>query len=582
MGTDATDSSTPPMAPNTTPTDAREGPRRTPQQAVRRMVLQAKEGLAQSPLAVRVRKAARRLAEDPRWFDRSSQGLRFRLSVERTVIAFAALLFASGVVTTVATALEAFRLVAPLLLATWAAALLAVGAALGFGRIRLEGDRTDLLGLVVAVLVAVSAGFFHHHYFAAQADIGFYVTDAAAIAETGSRVLTGPYDHLLPGFNPGGGGARLSAMFGYSSLAALLAYAWGPFAVPWINMPFAFVTTTALYRVGRHLGAKSGAILGVLFFATSLITVWLTRWTMTENAAAASFWVAVLLALLLWKKWDNLVAAALLVSLGYGALVRPEGIILLLWFGLLVALRYDRPILAFARAWAPHLRKVREHRRALVVTAASIVLLVPLAIALIRALPVDYLGSSFRLAGQFLRGRPGADALDVPTTGVGPNWGDYALRYEWDSAVAYYLPWFLLVAVLGLVLRLLPWRTSLLLVGLSVPYLIFVMIPPVTTAHPWFMRRLWVAFIPLVYILAGAALDLGRNAWRWPIRLATRSEPRLRSVLIAGLAIALLLSLNLQVLAPVALKREQDSVEPLLPTILALTPSVREHDQVPP
>lgn len=496
------------------------------------------------------------------------------MSLERGTLLLAAILFGSGIATVLAASTGTFRFLAPLLWVVWALVPVSFFAAAVLRRLRFEGDWGDLAALAIALVMAFSAGAFHHHYYATQADIGFYVTDAMATATTGSRILHGPYDGLLPGFTFTDEGAKASAMFGYSSLGAMFAYAFGMFATPWVNAPLAFLGVLALYRVARNLAGPIGATIAILLWSTSLLTVWMSRWTMTENAAIPAFWISVLLTLHLWKKWDLPRATVLLVSLLFGALVRPDGILILAWFPLLLLVRYRLALVTILRLLRRDPRYKREARITLVATAAAVAVLVPLGFILARALPLVYLQSAARLASGFFRHGVIADSHDVPTSGPSPNWGDYALRFEWDSSVPYFLPWILLIGLIGLVLRLVPWRRALLIALFCAPYLIFVFMPPVTTAHPWFMRRLWMVLIPYLFVLAGSTLDLKTVAWRWPERLGRGVEaPRPIVAAVAFVVALLFIALNAQMTLPVAFKREQDSVEPTSHVILDFVPA---------
>lgn len=495
------------------------------------------------------------------------------LTLERFTLLVATAVFSSGLIAALAATFGLFRAFAPLLWLLWLGVLLVAVLAFVRSRVRPVGDRYDAAALLLAVLTAASAGLLHHDFYSSQTDIGFYVSDAALIAATGGRILEGPHDATLPSFAPAPeGGYRVSAMFGYTAFAALFGYLGGPSWLGYANAPLAFTASLAIYHNGRFLGARTGAVLASLFYATCLIPLYMGRWVMTENAAVATFWVSTLLAVSLVRSWDPRRFYGLLVALAYGALVRAEGIAVAVWFLAVLAFAHRRLLVARLRAVA--LDPARRTRRNRVLAAYVFVILLAAGatLHLLRELPSDYLSSNFQIALQILRGRPAADAFDVPTTGPGPNWGDYALRYEWDSSTEYYLHWFLAVAALGLALGITPRRRALALVLLCVPYVLFVLIPPVTTAHPWFMRRLWIALIPLVFILAGAGLDLHRAGLRWPIRSAPRRTTRI-SAIFGALAIAVsLLLLSLDVTAPVLLKREQDGVQPLLPELLDALP----------
>ena len=511
-----------------------------------------------------------RLQRHPRWTEphpRTRHPVWF-VTLERGLLLFALALFGTGLAATIAASLGLFRWAAPLLILGWAAALLALAWRGYLGDIRLLGDRYDILALGIGLVAALSSGAFHHLYFAAHSDVGFYVSDAFVIAETGGRTISGAYDAQLPGFESlGDGRVRVNALFGYTSLGALFAYVGGVALLPWVNAPLAFTTPIALYLVGRRLGATMGALFGPLFYITCLLTVWFGRWIMTEDLATAIFWIAILLALPLLRKWDGPRAAALGMTLTYGVLVRLELTLFAGWLVLVLLAAHARPILAFLREGIPRLARSRARWPVLGATVAVLLAFILVSVSVANDLPRNYISQNFELATQLFSGRPAADAFDVPTTGPHPNWGDYALRYEWDSTRAYGLHWFLLVAALGLALGIASRKETALVALLCIPYLLFVMMPPVTTQHPWFMRRLWVALVPLVFVFAAANLDLRRAAFRWPVHKGESVQGRALTVLGALLVTGLLLAVNLGVSGPVLLKRESDGSNDLVPFI---------------
>lgn len=494
-----------------------------------------------------------RWSTDARWFVPGPDGRpRLRLSLERVLLGVAVALAGAGLLSAGAAAVGAYRFLAPILWVCFFAALIGPLVLAFRRRLQLEGDRYDLIALGIALLSALSAGLLAHRYALAQMDIGFYANDAFVIATTGGRALHAPYDWLLPGFTAADGGFETAAMFGYSSLAAAFAYAAGYGGTGWVNAPLAFVTVLALYRVGRWVGARLGALVGVGLYASSLLTVWFNRWIMTENASTAMFWAAVALTISLARSWDAWRATALALVLGFGSLVRLEGLLVASWFLLALVIAHRRRL----QNWI--LDRWRR-RRAPLLVGLAIILLTPLAVlGLVGGSSIGaYARANIGQALGVLDHIPAPDAPDVPVTGPSPNWGDYAFRYEWDSAAEYFLTWMLFVAVVGLALGLFSRKRAAFLALLCAPYLLFVLMPPVTTFHPWFMRRLWIAWIPLVYLLCGAALDAAQAAHRWPIR-GRRSQPRTWPGVASLAVLAAVALIHLDIVVPIAFEREDD------------------------
>lgn len=477
-----------------------------------------------------------------------------QVSVGRGTLAFGVVVFGSGTVLAVGAALSVFYAALVLVLAAWVVAAGFLVKALMDHRVTVTGDRYDLIALVVAVGFAFLNGALHHVSFEGQSDQGFYAADAYKIAQTGQRNFEEPFDNLRPGFETVGNVTRARVMFGYTSLAAVVALAGGFWAIPLVNIPFGLTTSISLYLVGRRLGGPLAGLIPQALYGASFVTIWLSRWILTENASTAVFWYVAFLVTAAPSEWSRRYVAAILVALTYGALSRPEGSIFAVAAVLTMIFVHRTKIATRSREI---LADPVRRRRAFIATGASLFVVLLGIVGFFLTVSTGYLLAGAQLLSIVLRGRAASDAIDVPVTGPGPTWGDYALRYEWESAQQYFLGWFLLVGVIGVAAGLVRRRTAAILAALVSPYLIFVVMPPVTTFHPYFMRRLWIAFVPLAILLAGATLGAA-FAKKLPVRLARKSVTAgsLRIVAAAILAVASLVTLDTA--HPFYLEREDD------------------------
>lgn len=495
---------------------------------------------------------------------------RFVLNVERFVIFGGLVTFLIGIVASAAASTGTFRFFAPLLILFAVAAVAVLGWGLFTRNAILRGDRFDVIALVMVLASIILAGLLNHQAYLGTSDTGFYANDAIHIANTGGRIFDRPEDALLPGMEPApGGGVSYAAMFGYPAFIAIFYYVGGLEALSWANAPFILLGHLGLYTVGRQLRARSGAVVGLAFYSTSLITVWLERYAMTEVAATAAFWVMAVLVVPLVHKWDAPRAAVAFIPLAYGALVRPEGVILLVWTSVLLGLRWRTLVVESIRRVGT---RIRNQRSVQLATAVVVVLGVLTAIQAWYSLPLGYLRRGLGFAMIVFQGRPAPDAHDVPTTGPGPNWGDYALRYVGDSWVAYYLPWFILVVTLAVALRLIPRKRFVWLIALTLPYLLFVLMPPVTVQQPWFMRRYWIALVPLAYLSFGVALDFRVASWRWPTIRKHRARPRWDGGIVASLIVVMLAVPHLDVVSSVMFRSEADGSVQVMETMATTLP----------
>ncbi|MBI2077827.1 MAG: glycosyltransferase family 39 protein [Euryarchaeota archaeon] len=498
------------------------------------------------------------------------------VSLEYIVLSAGGILCLVGLLATIAATYGVFRVAAPVLWlgAFGCAAFFALRAWLDRPAWRI--DRFDLAAVGLAFVFATASTVLHHNETNAESDAGFYANDSWIIASTGGRFLTEPYDATLPHFDPTSHGFRYASMFGLPAFNALFAWLAGPDAVSWGHHPLFMLTFLSIYLLGRKLGATWGSLVAILFYGTSLVTVWLSRYVMTENAAAAIFWLCCLAAWPFLQRGDPRRSTVIIVALAWGCLVRPEGFVVAGAFGAVVAALRWRSLIGLVRAPRGILEAARRPATVTVAAIFTLSLVVVGAVLFSEAAPSNYLRSGLKIGLSLLEFHVVADNPSVPVNAddvaVPPytptpdqptapkvrTWGDYALRYEWDSLRAYYIPWFAAVAIVGILLRLVEWRRALLLVALALPYAMFLFMPPVTPQQPWFMRRLWVAWLPLVYLLAGVSLDLRNAGWRWPVRRRRSTRPRPDGAIAAAIVALVLLVPHLDRSMPVFTKRGED------------------------
>lgn len=356
-------------------------------------------------------------------------------------------------------------------------------------------DMTDRVAVGLASFFAIiTASRIHASLSIYDTDI--YLTTAAWIARTGSLAWPlGPYDGLLAGVATSGGYLHTAASPGYPVMLALAATAMGPFQAAAVNAFLVPVGLLALYAASRRLMGAGGALLGMVLVGSSFFTWWYARLAMTENLVF------------------SIVAWMVLASYLGGRIALP-----LVCLGA-IALGVSRPEGVFVGAWMLGVHAVAARRHAKGGTAARISkAALGAGVALVAALtvvPWPYIVGGLRRALLLLGGHVASDDPGVPVTGPSPHWGDYALRYVVDSWNAYGLLWTVAGVALGVV-WLRGWRAFGRWAALVAPFVIFLVMPPVTTAHPWFMRRYAVALIPVVLVAAAFALTkLHAGSWRW-------------------------------------------------------------------
>lgn len=353
-------------------------------------------------------------------------------------------------------------------------------------------DKTAI-GLVVfmALITAI-----HLHASFAVYDTDVYLGTAAWAGLTGQSAWpAGPYDHTVPSFHLNGGAITSSGAPGYAMFLAAFASVFGPWNALWGNVVLIAGGLLAFARIADHLVGKWFAVAGLGLLCVSFFTMWYARWGMSENLAFALFWGG---ALAIASPGSVRVRGAVLaVCLAGLSAARPEGLFVAIWMGL---------VAVFAQAGSPRQRIAL----AFGVTGAG------LAAALL--VPRAYIAGGISRVQELLRFRPVADEAAVPVTGPGPNWGDYAWRYVADSWNAYGLGWILL-GILVTLFALRGWRRLAITAALAAPYLVFLAMPPITTGHPWFMRRYWVALLPLMFLaLAAGTHMLAQRSWRRPLQ----------------------------------------------------------------
>ncbi|MBU0707636.1 glycosyltransferase family 39 protein [Patescibacteria group bacterium] len=395
--------------------------------------------------------------------------------------------------------------------------------------------------LVLVILFCVFSGYFHHDIPRGRDDMA-YISAAAKISESGSLsfedIISRPYhpfrsiegdeftSQFLPGYS-----VFLASFYSFGGLTGLQVG----------NTLLLFLTLISIYFIVKNLTNNKTAFITVVLYSTLYTTLWFSRRTNSEN---------LLIALLLLSGWliirglkkkqagyfaiSAFVASLTILVRGEGLVYAGLGLLLNLFFTLKYWPRTWRMALAtiifFIAAVISGLLLLQYGRifggdyieYALVnMTSALSYLwrfkLVFLGIAVFTIAGL-WLRRAFRLAQKPILLRPyiisGVVAIfllaELAVWLYSQNndivrWRYYKIQYVINNLWAYMLFPYFAVICWGFLKN--AFRKEIFIITLLfIPSFIFLIEPSIAVDQPWFMRRFYGGFIPIMIIFAGIAI----------------------------------------------------------------------------
>lgn len=421
----------------------------------------------------------------------------------------------------------------------------ATGVALSFWVARQHRDpaalmRAALVGGVALLGISAYAGTYAHSTWDAGRDDGVYATAAARLATEGGFATADPLTATFPGYHESSP-SRFSPQFlpGYIAIAGVAAAWGGAGAIPLANAALLSIGLGSIAVVAHRTSSSTGAWVATLLVATHYTTWWFSRKVYAENALLALFWLAAAALLSRPCRASLTTAAIAVVAL---IVTRPEAPLLM------VALAAGAVVLEWRRI-RPRLAAVPRTVAWAVVIGIAGAATVVVAVASLVATPTYLEGvlSVPRLLWIRLQllvsPLPANDAM---------TYARYLPQFVWKMLMAYGLVPLMVAALAAAVLK--PTRPLLAVIIFAAPSLLYLADPVITPDQPFFMRRYWPLFLPLLAIMTAALATHAMDRVRAPYSTAARARP-------VVVAVALLATLQAAWAAPVALAIDGDGLD---------------------
>jgi hypothetical protein len=397
--------------------------------------------------------------------------------------------------------------------------------------------KTDALGIGIALLAALYIGLFAHDMPRGR-DNMVHIASAIKLTESGSFAFEDVLTHPFHGFREIGENIFTSQFLpGYITYLALF-YEWfGIAGVWWANSLLVFITLWSIYEIGKRVMPVKLAYLPMLIFATSYVFVWFSRHTFSENLFLALFWFGVM-HVIVWiaattspKKPSVHLLGQGVLAISLTFLVRAEAIAFV--------------AIAILTTWLVLLSIKKHGKKEFIIHVGYTLLAFLPAVAIFlytTKFGGNYIQTAFRVAGDIYKNPaiaiPGivlaatlfgvhklgaerqqhvkrlAIVVGILTVIIGEiayllliqgeqftTWTPFKFQFTFETLSAYGITLLMAIAIIGWYKHRLS-KSALIMIALALPSFIFLLSPGIAVDQPWFMRRFFPVFIPLMSILA--------------------------------------------------------------------------------
>ncbi len=329
-------------------------------------------------------------------------------------------------------------------------------------------------------------------------DTSVYIFSAANLAKTGSLILEDKIVWSYLGFHPTPSNKIFTSQFlpGYISFLAifyrspnnLISLFFG-------NSLLVFLSLIFIYLVSMEISNnKKAGLLSIFFFLVNYVTVWIGRWVLTGPLHLFLIWLGLFLIIYGYNKGNLNMSLLSFLPISFLSLVRPEGILYILSFGLSILLI---------------LYKFKMNRIRYEITY-SIVLFIT-SFVLFNCIVLYYYYNNIN--NIYLYQNLLAPIVSILGRFLGLNVGaqtpinylqQYYPFYIFLVFTAYNLTPFLILSVFSI--RKITFKMFILVLSVA-PSFIFLVKQLTRISHPWFMRHFWPVFIPLIFLMASIGIS---------------------------------------------------------------------------
>lgn len=410
-------------------------------------------------------------------------------------------------------------------------------------KIRLE--RTDLIIFGAIVVFSLLISFFHHGIPSGRDDAS-YMSAAIKLTETGSLSFTDQLTHAYSGFRNLEGNVFTSQFLpGYNVYLAVYFLFGGMNAMLWANCLLMILFLSLIYCLVLDLANKKTALFSLLLLGTFYTTFWFTKRLNSENLFMIFFWLGILLFMegLKNKRISNLFFS--LYSLLFCIFIRAEALLYLLvaiavfliilvskkfrtsYFGQKIELGWNSLACAFITIFAliffgEYLQKYNglayfykqfyDPWKLFSKVFLILILIAILCFVIYYVLKkyfaktctntIDYIVKNGQriIFGIIIFGSILYElVLFLKCDDMA--WSFYQIQFNFKALGFYLVLFYLVLVLIGLYKKVFK-KEELLLVLLCLPSFLFLLRSQIAIDQPWFMRRFYPIFIPLIFVLS--------------------------------------------------------------------------------
>lgn len=349
----------------------------------------------------------------------------------------------------------------------------------------------------ILIFCIFNSSFFSESKIEGGHDQGGYLEAAAGLAETGSILFKDKIVLSYPGFILNQNDDIVHGFSaGYTIYLSMFYYFFGFFGFLIGNAVLLFLSSSVLYLLGANLRGKKTGFLFVLFFIFNYYTLYFSRATYVENLQLLLVWFAVYLFIDGYKKekFDYMIYSIFPLSLFL--LVRPESIIYLFVYFILVC--YFR----FIKNW--------KSNQQLTTKISIIICFILIIDFILYGYMFNYSIIADQIFGYSLRVI--ANPTTTIVTGAPYNEQIFTLLYLLQIFSPIVVPIMILLGLINFRYENSEIKEYIILITILIsPQFIFLIKPSIAFYLPWFMRRFWAVFLPYIILLFCLSITNKRN-----------------------------------------------------------------------
>lgn len=416
---------------------------------------------------------------------------------------------------------------------------------------KIKINKFEIIVISIILFVSILNGIFHHDLPRGRDDMG-YIAAAIKLTESASLSFN---DILSKPFHPfrdiGGNNFTSQFLPGYVTYLSIFYLVGGLKLLFWANPLLLFFTLWAIYFIAKNILNKKAGLIAILLFSSLYTTNWFIRRTNSENLLMFFIFIGILCILYSIQKKKLSYAFISLYLFSPTILVRGEAIAYLITLGIVVIYliikfrKQLKTILKYSLGWLVlflgnlYLLKAYadiygssylEYTLNNAISSSkfiwqmNLVFLIPLVIIaalLIIVIPLAYKKYHSKIKLIFTKRKKEYSLWQFSTLllflavtvleawflyslsiNEYTNWKNFKIQYVLENFYFYALTPYLLIVLWGIYKTTYAKLIYIIIIFILSPSFIFLISPSIAVDQPWFMRRFYAVFIPLIILLA--------------------------------------------------------------------------------